>query len=145
MMIKKFMKKLLRVPDPSASEDPEMWCRVVRPLGLMVVAVERPGIPPTSLDPRQTLKHGSPLVIMMVARMMKLTSPLPTHPFSEGWFSTGRRLIDLQMSLSQILLPVEGPLFSRISDSKTLHCVFVMLESMVIGSGPFIMSIFITL
>jgi hypothetical protein len=111
----------------------------------MVLVVEQAGIPLAGLDPRQTLKDGSPPVMMMVARMMKLTSPLPTHPFSEGWFSTGRRLVDLQMSLSQILLPAEGPLFSRISDSKTLHCVFVMLGSMVISSVPFIMSIFITL
>jgi hypothetical protein len=83
--------------------------------------------------------------MMMEVRMMKLTSPLPTHPLSGGWFFTGQRLVDLQMSLSQILLPAEGPLFSRTSDSKTLHCVFVMLGSMVIGSGPFSMLIFITL
>jgi hypothetical protein len=43
------------------------------------------------------------------------------------------------------LPPAEGSLFSRTSDSKTLHCVFVMLGSMVIGSGPFSMLIFITL
>jgi hypothetical protein len=75
----------------------------------MVLAVERAGIPPVGLDPRQTLKHGSPPVMMMVARMMKMTSPLPTHPFSKGWFSNGRRLVDLQMSLSQILLPASSP------------------------------------
>jgi hypothetical protein len=40
MMIKKFVKKLLRVPDLSAGEDPEMWCKVVRPQGLMVLVVE---------------------------------------------------------------------------------------------------------
>jgi hypothetical protein len=74
--------------------------------------------------------------------MMKLISPLPTLPLSGGWFFTGRRLVDLQMSLSQISLPAEGLPFSRTSDSKTLHYVFVMLGSMVIGSGPSNMSIF---
>jgi hypothetical protein len=104
-----------------------------------------PRIPPVDLDPQQIHRHGSQQVMMMVARMMRLTSPLPTLPLSEGWFSIERRLVDLQMSLSQILPPAEGPLFSRTSDSKTLHCVFVMLGSMVIGFGPFSMLIFITL
>jgi hypothetical protein len=66
----------------------------------MVLAVGRLGIPPVSLDPRQIHRHGSQLVMMTEARMMKLTSPLPTLPLSEGWFSTGQRLVDLQMSLS---------------------------------------------
>jgi hypothetical protein len=71
--------------------------------------------------------------------------PSANAPIIRGWFFTGQRLVDLQMSLSQISLPAEGPPFSRTSDSKTLHCVFVMLGSMVIGSGPFSMLIFITL
>jgi hypothetical protein len=142
MMIKKFVKKLLRVPDLIVGEDPKMWCKVVRPQGLMVLAVEQPRIPLVGLDLRPIHRHGSQLAMMTEARMMKLTSPLPTHPLSGGWFFTGRRLVDLQMSLSQISLPVEGLPFSRISDSKTLHCVFVMLGSMVIGSGPFNMLIF---
>jgi hypothetical protein len=145
MMIKKFVKKLLRISDPSAGEDPEMWCKVVRPQGLMVLAVERPGIPPVDLDPQPIHNHGSQLAMMMEARMMKLISPLPTHPLSGGWFFTGRRLVDLQMSLSLISLPAEGLPFSRTSASKILNYVFVMLGSMVVGSGPFNMLIFITL
>jgi hypothetical protein len=38
-----------------------------------------------------------------------------------------------------------GSALSRTSGSKTLHCVFMMLGSMVIGSRPFSMLIFITL
>jgi hypothetical protein len=100
----------------------------------MELAVEQPRILPVALDLRQIHRLGSQQVMMMVARMMRLTSPLPTLPLSEGWYSTGRRLVDLRMSLSHILLPAEGPLFSRTSDSRTLHYVFVMLGSMVIDS-----------
>jgi hypothetical protein len=145
MMIKKFVKKLLRVPDPSAGEELDVLCKVVRPPGLTGLAVERSRIPPVGLDPRPIPKHGSQLAMMMEARMTKLISHLPTHPLSGGWFFTGRRAIGLAMSLLLISLLAEGLLFSRTSASKILHYVFVMLGSMVIGSGPFSMLIFITL
>jgi hypothetical protein len=83
--------------------------------------------------------------MMTEAKMMKLISLLPTHPLSGDWFFTGRRSVDLQMSQSQISLPAEGLPFSRTSASKILHYVFVMLGSMVIGSRPSNMLIFIIL
>jgi hypothetical protein len=107
------------------------------------LAVERPGIPPVSLDPWPIHKPGRQPVMMTEAKMMKLISLLPTHPLSGGWFFTGQRPVDLQMSQSLISLPTEGLPFSRTSASKILHYVFVMLGSMVIGSGPFNMLIFI--
>jgi hypothetical protein len=61
---------------------------------------------------------------------------LPTHPLSRGWFFTGRMPDALPMSQSLISLPAEGMPFSKTSASKILHYVFVMLGSMVIGSGP---------
>jgi hypothetical protein len=145
MTLKRFVKKLLRGPDPSAGEDPAMWCKVVRPQGLMVLAVERPGIPQVGLDPRPIHKPGSQLAMMTEAKMTKLISLLPMHPLSGGWFFTGQRPVDLQMSLSRISLPAEGLPFSRTSASKILLYVFVMLGSMVIGSRPSNMSIFIIL
>jgi hypothetical protein len=98
MMLKRFMKKLLRGPDPSEGADLAMWCKVVRPQGLMVLMVERPGIPPVGLDPRPIHKPGSQLAMMTEAKMMKLISLLPTHPLSGGWFFTGWRPVDLPMS-----------------------------------------------
>lgn len=63
--------------------------QVVRPQGLMVLAVEQPGIPPVGLDPRPIHKRGSQLAMMTEAKMMKLISLLPTHPLSRGWSSQG--------------------------------------------------------
>jgi hypothetical protein len=111
----------------------------------MVAAVERPGIPSVDLDPRQIHRPRSQLAMMTEARMMKLISLLPRHPLSVGWFFIGRRPIDMPMSQSRISLPAEGLPFSRTSTSKILHYAFVMLGSMVIGSGPSNMSIFIIL
>jgi hypothetical protein len=143
--LKRFVKKLLQGPDPSAGVDLGMWCKVVRPQGLMVLAVEWLGIPPVDLDPREIHNPGRQLAMMTEAKMMKLISLLPTHPLSGGWFFTGRRPVALPMSQSLISLPVEGLPFSRTSASKILHYVFVMLRSMVIGSGPSNMLIFIIL
>jgi hypothetical protein len=83
-MLKRFVKKLLHGPDPSASADLGMCCKVVRPQGLMELAVERPGIPPVGLDPRQIHKPRRQLVMMREAKMMKLISLLPTLPLSGG-------------------------------------------------------------
>jgi hypothetical protein len=80
--------------------------------------------------------------MMTEAKMRKLISLLPTHPLSGGWFFIGRRPVALPMSQSLISLQVEGLPFSRTSTSKILHYVFVMLGSMVIGSGPSNMLIF---
>jgi hypothetical protein len=134
--LKRFVKKLLHGPDPSAGADLGMCCKVVRPQGLMGLAVERPGIPPVGLDPRPIHKPGRQPVMMKEAKMMKLISLLPTHPLSRGWFFTGRMPDALPMSQSLISLPAEGMPFSKTSASKILHYVFVMLGSMVIGSGP---------
>jgi hypothetical protein len=83
-MLKRFVKKLLHGLDPSAGTDLGMCCKVVRPQGLMVLAVERPGIPPVGLDPRPIHKSGRQPVMMTEAKMMKLISLLATHPLSEG-------------------------------------------------------------
>jgi hypothetical protein len=134
--LKRFMKKLLHGLDPSAGTDLGMCCKVVRPQGLMGLAVERPGIPPVGLDPRQIHKPRRQPVMMREAKMMKLISLLPTHPLSRGWFFTERRLVALPMSQSLISLPAEGLPFSRTYASKILHYGFVMSGSMVIVSGP---------
>jgi hypothetical protein len=101
--------------------------------------------PPIGLDPRQIHKPGRQPAMMTEAKMMKLISLLQTHPLSGGWFFTGRRPVDLPMRQSLISLPAEVLPFSRTSASKILHYVFVMLGSMVIGSGPSNMLIFIIL
>jgi hypothetical protein len=145
MTLQRLVKKLLHGPDPSAGADLGMCCKVVRPPGLMVLAVERPGIPPVGLDSRPIHKHGRQPMMMTEAKMMKLISLLPTHPLSGGWFFTGRRPVDLLMSQSLTSQLAEGLPFSRTSASKILHYVFVMLGSMVIGSGPSNMLIFIIL
>jgi hypothetical protein len=49
----KFVKTLLLGPDPSAGVDLAMSCQVVRPMGLMQLADERPGIPSVDLVPRR--------------------------------------------------------------------------------------------
>jgi hypothetical protein len=57
---------------------------VVRPQGLMGLAVERPGIPPVGLDPRQIHKPGRLPAMMREEKMMTLISLLPMHPLSRG-------------------------------------------------------------
>ena len=145
MTLQRFVKKLLLDPDPSASVDLAMCCQVVRPQGLMGLAVERPGIPPVGLDPRPIHKPGRQPVMMTEAKMMKLISLLPTHPLSRGWFFIERRPVALPTSKSLISLPVEGLLSSMIYASKILHYVFVMSGSMVIVSRPSTMLISIIL
>jgi hypothetical protein len=142
--LQRFMKKLLLGPDPSASADLTMCCQAVRPQGLMELAVERPGIPPVGLDPRQIHKPRRLPAMMREEKMMTLISLLPMHPLSRGWIFTERRPIALPMSKSLISLLAEGLPFSKTCASKILHFEFVMSRSMVIASGPSSMLIFIT-
>ena len=72
LTIKRFMEILLHVPDPNMGEDLATSCKVVRPLGLMELAVGRPGIPPVGPDPRQIPKLGKQQVMVMVGKMMRL-------------------------------------------------------------------------
>jgi hypothetical protein len=83
---------------PNMGEDLATSCRVVRPPGLMEVAVGRPRIHPVGPDPRQIHMHGKQQVMMMVGKMMRLTFPLPTPLLFVGWSSTGRRPVVLAMS-----------------------------------------------
>jgi hypothetical protein len=144
-MLQRFVKKLLLGPDPSAGADLAMCCQAVRPQGLMGLAVERPGIPPIGLNPRQIHKPRRQPAMMREEKMMTLISLLPMHPLSRGWFFTERRPVALPMSKSLISLPMEGLLSFRIYASKIQHYVFVMSGSMVIVSGPFNMLISIIL
>jgi hypothetical protein len=132
---KRFMKKLPRVPDPNVGEDLATSCKVVRPPGLMELAVGRPGIPPVGPDPRQIHKHGKQQVMMMVGKMMRLTFLLPTPLLFEGWSSTGRRPVVLAMSQLLILLPAGVLHFFRTSAFRILHCAFVMPGLMGTVSG----------
>jgi hypothetical protein len=84
MTLQRFVKKLLLDPDPSASVDLAMCCQVVRPQGLMGLAVERPRIPPVGLDLRQIHKPGRLPAMMREEKMMTLISLLPMHPLSRG-------------------------------------------------------------
>jgi hypothetical protein len=136
MTLQRFVKKLLHSPDPSAGADLAMCCKVVRPQGLMGLAVERPRIPPVGLDPRLIHKPVRQPVMMREAKMMKLIFLLPMHQLSGDWFFTERRPVALPMSKSLISLVAEGLPFSRTYASKILHYGFVMSGSMVIVSGP---------
>jgi hypothetical protein len=51
LTIKRFMKILPRIPDPNVGEDLATSCKVVRPPGLMELAVGWPGIPLVGPDP----------------------------------------------------------------------------------------------
>ena len=92
------MEILPHAPDPSVGEEVATSCKVVRPPGLMELAVGRPGIPPVGPDPRQIPKLGKQQAMMMVGKMMRFTFPLPTPLLFEGWSSTGRRLGVLAMN-----------------------------------------------
>src|SRR5688500_5967718 len=120
------MKILPHVLDPNMGEDLAMSCKVVRPPGLMELAVGRPGIPPVGPDPREIHKLGKQQVMMMVGKMMRLTFPPPTLLLFEGWSSIGRRLVVLAMSQLLILLPAGVLHFFRTSAFRILHCAFVM-------------------
>jgi hypothetical protein len=63
--------------DPSEGAEAAMSCRVLRPLGLKVLAVGLPGLLPVGLDLRRIRRHGSLQVMMMVGRTMKLIFPQP--------------------------------------------------------------------
>jgi hypothetical protein len=78
-MLQRFVKKLLHGPDPSTGADLAMCCKVVRPQGLMELTVERPGIPPIGLNPRQIHKPERQPTMMTEEKMMKLISLLPMH------------------------------------------------------------------
>ena len=78
MMIKKSVKKLIRVLDPSVGEDLGTSCKVVRPPGLNELAVGQPGIPPVGPDPRVIRRRGKQQVMMRAGKMMKLIFPRPT-------------------------------------------------------------------
>jgi hypothetical protein len=92
------MEILPHAPDLSVGEEVATSCRVVRPPGLMVVAVGWPGIHPVDPDPQQILMHGKQQVMMRVGKMMRLIFPLPMPLLFEVWSSTGRRPVALAMS-----------------------------------------------
>jgi orotidine-5'-phosphate decarboxylase len=64
--------------DPSEGAEAAMSCRVLRPLGLKVLAVGHPRILPVGLDLRRICRRGSLQVMMKAGRMMKLIFPRPT-------------------------------------------------------------------
>ena len=80
----KFVKTLLLGPDPSASADLAMSCQVVRPLGPIELADERPGIPPVGLVPRRIHRPRRLPAMMREEKMMMLISLLLMHPLSRG-------------------------------------------------------------
>jgi hypothetical protein len=130
--------------DPSEGAEAAMSCRVLRPLGLKVLAVGLPGLLPVGLDLRRIRRHGSLQVMMMVGRTMKLIFPQPKLLWFAAWSSIVQRLGVLAMSQSLTSLPVEGLLFSKIFVSKILYCVFAMPGSMEIAFGLFTTWISIT-
>jgi hypothetical protein len=80
----KFVMTLLLGPDPSAGADLAMSCQVARPLGLMELADEQPGIPSVGPVPRRIHRSGRIPAMMREEKMMMLISLLLMHPLSRG-------------------------------------------------------------
>jgi hypothetical protein len=112
---------------------------VVRPLALRVLADERLETLLVVLVLQQTLRPGSPQVMMMEAKMTLWTFLLLMPPSSKDWCCTKLRLTVPQTKKLLISMLAEDLLFYKTCAFRILPSEYVMSELKVIASGFYFM------